>query len=139
VNEWQAVWLGTIAVALVVMTVVQIVVLAGALRVGRDLLETSQALRREIKPLVDKAQRVSDDAGKVTALALTQLERIDRMLASTTVRVDETLTLVQSAIVQPVRQGAALFAALRAVASGLRSVADRSSHHREEDDALFVG
>jgi hypothetical protein len=139
VNEWQVIWLGTMALALVVMAIVQIAVLVGAMRIGRDLLQTSQELRRELKPLIEKANKVSDDARKAADMAVVQMERLDRMLASTAVRVDETITIVQSAIVEPVRQGAAIFAAFRAIASGLRGLGDRAGHHREDEDALFVG
>jgi hypothetical protein len=138
VSEWSVVWLGTTAVALVVMAIVQIAVLVGAMRVGRDLLQTTQELRREITPLVAKAHKVSDDANRVSALALAQMERLDAMLATTAVRVDETIHVIQQALVQPMRQGAAVFAAIRAVASGLRA-ADRDRAHRDEEDALFVG
>ena len=138
-SEWQVIWLGTMALALVVMAIVQIAVLVGAMKIGRDLLQTSQELRREIKPLIDKANKVSDDARKAADMAVVQMERIDRMLATTVVRVDDTITMVQQAIVQPVRQGAAIFAALRAVASGLRGLGDRAGHHREDEDPLFVG
>jgi hypothetical protein len=127
------------AVALVVMALVQIAVLVGAMRVGRDLLQTSQELRRDLGPLIEKASRVSDDARRAADLAVVQMERIDQMLASATVRVDETLTIVQHAIVEPVRQGAALFAAVRAIAGGVREVVDRGRHHREDEEALFVG
>lgn len=137
-SDWQVIWLGTMAVALVVMTIVQVAVVIGAMRVGRELLQTSQELRREIKPLVEKARRISDDAAKTTALALAQAERVDRLLARSARRVDETLAVVQGAIIEPVRQGASLLGALRAFAAGFRG-ADQSGRHREEEDALFVG
>jgi hypothetical protein len=139
VSEWSLIWLGTMAIALVVMAVVQIAVLIGAMRVGRDLLQTTQELRREIKPLVEKAHKVTDDANRVSTLAIAQMERLDGMLATTAVRVDETITVLQQALVQPIRQGAAVFAAIRAVASGLRGAVDRDRGHRDEEDALFVG
>ena len=138
-NDWQVIWLGTMAVALVVMTIVQIGVIVGALRVGRELLQTSQELRREIRPLLEKAHRISDDAAKAAAMAVTQVERVDRLLVSTTQKVDETLTLVQGAILEPVRQGTALIAAVRAFAAGFRSSTNPSHHRREDEDALFVG
>ena len=138
-SEWQVIWLGTMAVALVVMAVMQIAVLIAAMRLGREILQTSQELRREIKPLIEKVHRVSDDAGKVAALALTQVEQLDTMLKSTAVRIDETITLVQGAVLEPVRQGAALFGAIRAFAAGLRGAGERATHARDDEDALFVG
>lgn len=139
-NDWPVVWLGTMAVALVVMAVVQVAVVVVALRVTRELTQTSQELRREIKPLIEKANRISDDAAKATALAVTQVERVDRLLAATSQRVDDTLAIVQAAVIEPVRTGAALFAAVKAVVGGLTGSPDHHQRHRHEDeDAMFVG
>ena len=120
-SEWQVVWLGTMAVALAIMAVVQVAVLVAAMRLGRELMQTSEELRREIKPLVEKAQRISDDAAKTAALVAVQAERIDRLLVSTAQKVEDTVSVLQGALVEPLRQGATLFAVLRAFAAGLRS------------------
>ncbi len=138
-SDWQVIWLGTMAAALVVMAIVQVGLVIGALRLGRELLQASQTLRREITPLLEKAHRISDDAAKATALAVTQVERVDRMLATTSQRIDETITVLQGAILEPVRQGTALIAAVRAFAAGFRGSADPSHHRREDEEALFVG
>ena len=138
-SEWQVIWLGTMAMALVVMAIVQVGVVIVALRLSRELLETSQVLRREIPPLIEKAHRISDDAAKAAALAVAQVERVDRLLASTSHKLDETLTLVQGAILEPVRQGGALIAAIRAFAAGFRGASHPSHHRREDEEALFVG
>jgi hypothetical protein len=139
VSEWAVIWLGTMAVALAVMALVQVAVLLGALRLGRELLQTTQELRREITPLVEKAQRISEDAGRVAALAAVQAERIDQLLASTTRKVDDTLSVVLASLVEPVRQGVTLFAAVRALVAGFRGPTGQSHHRREGEDALFVG
>ena len=52
---------------------------------------TTDALRREVKPLIEKANRLVDEASRVTSLAAAQVERVERLLASTSERVDETL------------------------------------------------
>ena len=138
-NDWQVVWLGTMAIALVVMTLVQVGVIVAALRLGRELMQTTRELHREITPLVAKAQRIADDAARTAALAAAQAERVDKLLASTADKVEDTLNVLQGALVEPVRQGATLFALIRAFVVGLRAPTGHSHHRREDEEALFVG
>lgn len=138
-SDWQLVWLATIALAVVVMAVVQVAVVLQAARMARQAAETVQDLRRELRPLIEKANRIADDAARATALATAQVERVDRLLATTAVRVDEALTLVQSAIVEPIRQGSAFVTAVRAALAVFRSWQDRPRRNRDEEEALFVG
>ena len=138
-SEWQVIWLGTMAVALVVMAVVQVAVVVAALRLGRELLQTSQELRREIKPLVEKAQRISDDAARAAALAAAQAERLDSLLASTARKIEDTVSVLQGALIEPIRHGATLLAIVRAFAGGLRGMTGPPHHRREDEEALFVG
>jgi hypothetical protein len=100
---------------------------------------TAEELRREVKPLIEKAHRISDDAARVTALAVVQAQRVDRLLESTAARVDETLAIVQQAVLEPVRQGAAVVSAVRAALTAFRAWRQHDQHAREEEDALFVG
>jgi hypothetical protein len=139
VSDWQVIWLGLMAMALVVMAAVQVAVLIAAMRLGRELMQTSQQLRREMTPLVLKAQRISDDAAKAAALAAVQAERLDALLASTAQKVDDTVSVLQAALVEPVKQGATLFAVIRAFTAGLRGPTGQSHHRREDEEALFVG
>ncbi len=138
-NDWQAVWLGVIAVSVAVMTTLQLVAWLAVIRLAR---QTGQALRefqREVQPLVEKAHRIADDAARTTALAAAQAERIDAFLRTTTDRVDETFGMVQSAIAGPLRQGSVLLAIARA-AFAMFSASNRTSRSaRDDEDALFVG
>jgi hypothetical protein len=139
VTDWQTVWLATIALAVVVMAVVQIGLIVVALRATRQATETLQQVRRDVQPILERAQRMSEDAARATALAAAQVERLDGMVASTAVRLDQTLSIVQGAIVEPVRQGAAVVAAVRAAMAVFRGIADRPRPSRNEEEALFVG
>jgi predicted PurR-regulated permease PerM len=139
VTDWPVVWVATIAVAVVVMAVVQVVILLVAARTARQTTETLQQIRQDMKPIVEKANRISDDAARATALAVAQIERIDGMLDSTARRLDETLGAVQGAIVGPARQGAAFVAAMRAAIAVFRSIGDRRRSDQDEEEALFVG
>lgn len=140
-TDWQLVCLAAMAVALVVMAAVQVGVIIVAVRVGRQVSATAEEIRREVKPLVLKAHRISDDAARAAALAVAQVERIDRLVESASARVHETLGLVQDAVVEPVRQGAAVVAAVRAALTAFRSWRGEGAHHhrRDDEDALFVG
>jgi hypothetical protein len=140
VSDWAVVCLTAMAVSLVIMTSIQIGIAVMGWRIARQALTTVEELRRDVKPLIEKANKIADDAARVTALATLQVERVDRLLASTTARVDETLGIVQQAIVEPVRHGAAIIMAVRAAFAAFRGWTDRPRDpSREEDDALFVG
>ncbi|NQW05321.1 MAG: DUF948 domain-containing protein [Acidobacteria bacterium] len=133
------VWLGIIAVAVLVMAGVQVATLRQLSRVARETTAAAQDLRKELAPLIVKAHKVADDAGKVSALALTQMERVDRVLDATARRVDETLQTVQESLISPVRQGAAVMAGIRAALAVFRSRQDRDRYGRDDEDALFIG
>ena len=132
-------WLGVIAVAVLVMAAVQIAVLLQLSKVAKQAATATAELRRELTPLIAKLHKVADDAGKVSALALTQLERVDRVMDMTAQRVDETLVVVQGAVLTPVRQGAAVLAGLKAAMAVFRSRQDRRRYGRDDEDALFIG
>ena len=133
------VWLGVIAVAVLVMAVTQVAVLIRLSQVAKEASAATQDLRRELAPLIEKAHRIADDATRVSALALAQVERLDVAVNSTVRRIDETITTVQNAIINPVRQGAAVMAGLKAAMAVFRARQDRGRYHRDDEDALFIG
>lgn len=138
-SSGQGVLLGVMAVALVAMAVVQVVALLAAARWAKQAAESMEMLRREVKPLIEKAHRISDDAARAASLAAAQVERVDRLMASATERIDETLSVVQGAVIAPVRQGAALVAAVRAALGVFRTATDRRQQTQDDEEALFVG
>lgn len=133
------VWLGVIAVAVLVMAVVQVAVVVQLMRVTKNASAATTELRKELTPLIAKVNKVADDAGRVSALALTQLERVDRVMDNTAQRIDDTLGIVQDAVLGPVRQGAAVMAGVKAALAVFRSRQDRRRHGRDDEDALFIG
>jgi len=141
VNEGSSIYLAVMAVALVVMAGIQVGLIVIVLRVTRQLTTTAEEIRREVMPLVATAHRISDDAARVASLTVVQVERIDQLLASTADRVNETLAVIQQAVVEPVRQGAAVMTAMRAAVSAFRSWRGHphAPHGRDDEDALFVG
>lgn len=137
--DWQVVFLGVIAVALVGMAAAQVYLGLSVARAMRQVTETADSLRRDVRPLIEKATRVTDDAARVTELAVIQVERVDRLMSDVAVRVDDTLGIVQNAVIQPIRQGTAVIAGIRAMMGALRHRAARPPAHRDDEDPLFVG
>lgn len=133
------VWLGIIAVAVLTMAIIQIVVGLQLMRVAKDAATTMQEFRTEIRPLIQKAHKVADDAGRVSAMALTQVERVDQLMATTAMRVDDTLQIVQESLIAPVKQGAAVMAGLKAAIAVFRARQDNGRYGRDDEDALFIG
>lgn len=140
-SDWQLVFLGVMAAALVVMAVAQFLVALAMMRTVQRVSEAVGQLQRDLQPLVDKATRIADDASRVTALAVVQAERIDELITATAARVDETFGLLQSAVVEPIRQGSAVLAAVRAAFAVVRAWQGEPAPAavREDEDPLFVG
>ena len=89
-------------------------VVAGALaarRIQARLATVEQHLQQKIEPLVDQVQPlverlnvISADATRLSALAVQQAEKADVALTSAARRVDQTLAVVQNAVVAPARE-----------------------------------
>ena len=129
------------AISLAIMAAVQIGVIVVAIRVSRKMTLAIEDLRREVRPLAEKVNRLADEATKVTSLAALQLERVDEFMATTVRRVDATLSVVQGLASGPIRQGAAVLTAVKAVMIMVRNWQSRRPGDREhhDEDALFVG
>lgn len=140
-SDSATVFLGVMAVSLAVMAVIQVGLVVAAIRAMRALAGAADELRREVRPLMEKVNRIADDASRMTALATLQVERVDQFIATTTTRVDQTLGVVQGLMSGPVRQSAVVIAALRAAFAAFRDWQQRKASPREaqEDDAWFVG
>lgn len=140
-NDWSDLFLGTIAVATLIMALVQIGVIVVASRVARQTQQTLNAVSSEIRPLIAKATAVADEASRTAALVSLQMQKIDSLITDLSRRVDETTTIVQQAIVTPAREGIAILAAFKAGLAAIRGLADlrRGSSRAEEEDPLFIG
>jgi uncharacterized protein YoxC len=155
VTEWGQLFLGIIAVATLLMALLQVGAVIAAAKVARQAQETlgkaQQAVvtaqqtlasvREEIRPLIAKATFIADEAAKTAALATAQAGKIDRVVTDLAQRVDQTSAVVQHAIVRPAREGIAIVAAVRAALGVLRAGHDwrRRTSRSEEEDPLFIG
>ncbi len=135
-TDAQTIWFGIIALSLLTMAAVQVVTALQLARTAREVSRTLVELRQEVRPLIDKVSRIADDAARGTALAVAQVERIDRVIGSATQQLDETLQTIKQAVVEPMRQGSMVLAVVKAVVSAFRRPSRREA---EEEDPLFVG
>ena len=134
------IFLGVIALATLTMAVVQIFVLMAAARLARRVDRLTDTIEHELKPLFGHVNAIGRDAARATALATAQVERADRLFTDLTQKIEQTLTILQSNITGPAREGQALMAGIRAamaVISDMRRRA-RARQRAEDDDALFI-
>ena len=132
--------LGIIAAATLVMAIIQVGLIVVAARLARKVDLLGQQLQQDIRPLLGKAQAVADNAQRAAGLALAQVERADRLFADLTRRAEDGLTLVQSTLQAPAREGRALLTGVVAAVSAYREMrAARARAAGDEDDPLFIG
>ena len=136
-------FLGLIAVATVVMAVVQIGMVVVVVRLARRVDSLSTQVERELGPLAARLGLVAENLQRATALATGQIERLDRLFAGASTRADATMSLVQHAVVGPLREGLAVVAALRGVIGAVRafkgSRAAKAAARFDDEDPLFIG
>ena len=134
-------FLGIIAVATLVMALIQVGAIIAAALLGRRMQQMITTLQEEIRPLLARANSVAEEASKTAAIATAQAQKIDRLVTDLTRRVDETSVVVQEAVVTPARETLALVAGLKAGLAALRGLRDfRGRTGRvEEEDPLFIG
>ena len=140
----NTVFLGLIAVSTVVMAVVQIGVVVYVARLSKRIDGLSTQIEREIGPLAERLKAVADNLQRATSLASVQVERVDRLFSGAVRRADATMSLVQGAVVGPLREGLAVVAALRGVIGAFRSFrgdggTGRSAARFDDEDPLFIG
>ena len=134
-------FLGVIAVATLLMALIQVGAIIAILRVARQTQQTLANVERDVRPLIIKAAAIADEASRTATIATIQAEKIDRMMTDLVARVDETAGVVQQAIITPAREGLAIVAALKAGLAALRGMHDRPRHGRaaDDEDPLFIG
>ena len=141
-TEWSNLFLGVIAVATLVMAIVQIGLIVAVIRIGREAQATLTTVQREIRPLIAKVTAVAEEASRTATLATAQAQKVDRLMTDLSRRVEETAAVVQETIIAPAREGRAIIAAVKAGLAALRGVSDMRPRHgrqAEEEDPLFIG
>lgn len=133
--------LGVIAVATLVMASIQVVLVIVGTRLARQVQDLGTRIERDIRPLVDGATAVAGNAARASELALSQIERADRVVNDLAQRIDETSRLVRGALLAPAREGRAILAAVGAAVGVIREAqrARPRAQSLDEDDPLFIG
>ncbi len=140
VSVSATVFLGLIALATLVMAGIQVAVVVLAVRAGRRVDALASQIEHEIKPLLTNLAEVSQNAVRASSLAAAQVERADVLFADLVRRVDDTITVVQAAIIGPAREGRAVVTGVRAAIAAFREMRTARARSRpEDDDALFIG
>ena len=142
-SDASSLFLGVIAVSVLVMAVLQVAAVIALARYAKKIVGLTEDLQREIKPLAAKVHAIADEAQRAAALATKQVERVDALVADVSRRVQDTTAALQSVVTTvtgPMRHGGALVSGLRAaIAALLTTQPDRRFERDEEEDALFVG
>jgi hypothetical protein len=142
-STWTVVFLALIALATCVMAAIQIAAVMYSARLARRVEQIVGRVERDIQPIVERLTLVSEEAVRMSVLATAQVERVDHLFGDLSRRVEQTMAVVQQAIITPAREGAALVSALRSTLAAVRGLRGngrgRPPHGVEEDDALFIG
>jgi hypothetical protein len=137
---WRDVFLGVIAVATLAIAITQIVVIVTAAAAVKRAGQLADQFEREVKPLFGHLNAIARDAARAAQLASVQVERADKLFADLSVRLEDTMNLVQASVIAPAREGRALLSAMRAAFQAVRELRQaRARQARSEDeDALFI-
>src|SRR5690606_17503581 len=112
-------------------------------RLARRVDQLTRQLDQDIKPLLTNLNAVGQEAAKAASLASAQMERVDRLFADVSTRIEESVAALQSTLITPAREGIAVLSGIRAAISALKGMRQAPPVHRhphpDEDDALFIG
>lgn len=135
-------FLGVIAVAVALMTAIQLAAIVFAIRAARRVGDAVTRLEQDMKPIVANLQAISSDAARATTAAAVQVERAGELIVKLTRRVDEAAATLQATIVTPAREIIAVVRGIIAALAVFRPAASAPSARpatSDEEDSLFIG
>ena len=135
------VWLGIIAVAVLVMAVIQVAAIVFAMSAARRIGQVADRLEQNLNPVVSNLQTIPSAAARMTTLAAAQVERADRMFADLSRRAEQVMAAVPT-LLGPAGKGLAFLNGIKAALAAiheLRRSSRRGAAHPDEEDALFIG
>jgi len=135
------VWLGIIAVAVLVMAVIQVAAIVFAMSAARRIGQVADRLERNLNPVVSNLQTITSEAARMTTLAAAQVERADRMFADLSHRAEQVMAAVPT-LLGPAGKGLAFLNGIKAALAAiheLRRSSRRGAAHPDDEDALFIG
>ena len=114
------VFLGVIAVATLVMALIQVcLVIAGIIAVKR-MHEMMLRVENSLKPVLAHVDDLVMDATASVAAVRVQIDRVEQQAVQVLKRTDQAVQRVQDYLVAPAREGMALAAGARAVFGAFR-------------------
>ena len=135
------VWLGIIAVAVLVMAVIQVAAIVFAMSAARRIGQVADRLEQNLNPVVSNLQTITSEAARMTTLAAAQVERADRMFVDLTRRAEQVMAAVPT-LLGPAGKGLAFLNGIKAALAAiheLRRSSRRGAAHPDDEDALFIG
>lgn len=119
------VFLGLIALAVLAMAAGQVVAIVMTMRAVRSMGDSLRRFENEFRPIMANLHEMSAEAKRAAALATAQVERADRLLGEAARRVDDTMSVVQRAILGPARDGMAIIQGIKAAFTAFRELKSR--------------
>jgi hypothetical protein len=135
------VWLGIIAVAVLVMAVIQVAAIVFAMSAARRIGQVADRLEQNLNPVVSNLQTITSEAARMTTLAAAQVERADRVFADLARRAEQVMAAVPT-LLGPAGKGLAFLNGIKAALAAiheLRRSSRRGASHPDEEDPLFIG
>jgi hypothetical protein len=134
-------FLGIIAVAVVVMAVIQVAAIVFAMSAARRIGQAADRIEQDLRPVVHNLRTISADAARAAGLAAMQMERADRLFGDLSRRAEQVMAAVPG-LLGPAGKGLAFLNGLKAALAAiqeLRRTPRRGAAHPEDEDALFIG
>ena len=138
-------FLGIIALAVVVMAAIQVAAIFAGIRLARRVDQLATQMDQEIKPLIANLSALSSEAARAASLAARHAERLDKVFGEMVDRVDKTLDAAQEFVTGPARQGMAIMTGVKAVIDSFRTLREASRRRNaprpamDEEESLFIG
>jgi hypothetical protein len=135
------VFLGIIAVAVLVMAVIQVAAIVFAMSAARRIGAAADRFERDLRPVMSNLQAISAEAARATTLAASQMVRADKMFADLSRRAEQVMAAVPS-LLGPAGKGFAFLNGIKAALAAiqeLRRSPRRGAAHPDDEDALFIG
>lgn len=113
------IFLGVIAVSVLVMAIVQVVLAMGAWRAATKTAQVAKQLEQEVKPMLANLQAMSADLARTSALVTMQVERLDQLTTNVARRVEDTTASLQALILTPVKEAFAFLHGIKSAVAAL--------------------
>jgi hypothetical protein len=139
------IFLGLIALGVLVMAAIQVGAIVFALKTSRRVEATLGQLQQDIKPIVSNLQAMSADAARATSKAAAQVDRLERVLGDLSRRVDDAATAFNDTLLAPIREATAIVQGIKAAFAAIRGVGGsprtdtRRGKAAEDEDPMFIG